>query len=142
MSRIILIVVAVLVGPCLTGQILGGHILAGKAFAQLTPPAGSAGAGMAPINGIPYGPANPRPATDPSGIGNASSGPALRSSNTPTITTPQAPLSPARNAAPSSYPGASQRIINAHAIAPKGKRHKRPRGRPEVSSFKGICRGC
>jgi hypothetical protein len=140
MSRIILIVVAALVAAA---ALLGSQILAaGKVSAQLTPPAGSAGAGMAPINGIPYGPANPRPATDPSGIGNASSGPALRSSNTPTITTPQAPISPARNAALASYPGASQRIINARAIEPKSKRHKRPRSRPQVSSFKGICRGC
>jgi hypothetical protein len=131
MSRIIPLVVAVLVSPCLAGQ----------AFAQLTPPAGSAGAGMAPINGIPYGPANPRSASDPSGIGNYYSGQPLRS-NTPTITVPQAPLAPARAAAPTYYPGTSQQIINAQAIEPKSKtRHRRP-GRREVSSFTGICRGC
>src|SRR5580704_18287918 len=67
MSRIIPLVVAVLISPYLTGQV----------FAQLTPPAGTAGAGLAPINGIPYGPANPRPASDPSGIGNYSSVPPL-----------------------------------------------------------------
>ena len=131
MSRIIPLVVAVLVSPCLGGQV----------FAQLTPPAGTAGAGLAPINGIPYGPANPRSASDPSGIGNYYSGPPIRS-NTPTITVPQAPLAPARAAAPTYYPGASQQIINAQAIEPKSKiRHRRP-GHREVSSFTGICRGC
>jgi hypothetical protein len=131
MSRIIPLVVAVLVSP----------LLAGQAFAQLTPPAGSAGAGMAPISGVPYGPANPRALSDPSGIGNAASVPPLRS-NTPTITVPQPPLAPARAAAPPSYPYASQRVFSAHAVEPKGEtRHRRP-GRREVSSFTGICRGC
>jgi hypothetical protein len=131
MSRIIPLVVAVLVTPYFVGHV----------FAQLTPPAGTAGAGMAPINGIPYGPANPRPASDLSGIGNASGVPPLRT-NTPVITTPQAPLAPARAAAPSSYPYASQRPISAYAVAPKSKtRHHRP-ARPQVSSFTGICRGC
>jgi hypothetical protein len=131
MSRIIPLVVAVLVSLCLAGQV----------FAQLTPPAGSAGAGMAPISGIPYGPANPRALSDPSGIGNASSVPPLRS-NSPTITTSQAPLAPARAVAPPHYPSASQQIINPRAIEPKSKsRHRRP-GRPQVSSFTGICRGC
>lgn len=131
MSRIIPLVVAVLVSPYLAGQV----------FAQLTPPAGSAGAGMAPISGIPYGPANPRPASDPSGIGNASSVPPLRA-NTPMITTPQAPLAPARAAAPSSYPYASQQTISAYAVGPKSKTRHRRRGPPQVSSFTGICRGC
>ena len=131
MSRIIPLVVAVLVSPSFVGQV----------FAQLTPPAGTAGAGLAPINGIPYGPANPRPASDPSGIGNYSSVPPLRSNN-PTITVPQAPLAPARSVAPTYYPGASQQIINAQAIDQRHKtRHRRP-SRPEVSSFTGICRGC
>jgi hypothetical protein len=131
MSRIIPLVVAVLVSPYLAGQ----------ACAQLTPPAGTAGAGMAPINGIPYGPANPRPASDPSGIGNYSSVPPLRS-NTPTITVPQAPLAPARAASSPSYPYASQQSISADAVEPRHKtRHRRP-GHGQVSSFTGICRGC
>jgi hypothetical protein len=46
MSRIIPLVVAVLVSPCFTGQVLADQVLA-----QLTPPAGTAGAGLAPING-------------------------------------------------------------------------------------------
>jgi len=137
MPRLIPLVVAVLVGPCLAGQ-----IFTEQAFAQLTPPAGSAGAGMAPISGIPYGPANPRALADPSGIGNAASVPPLRSNNTPTITVPQGPLAPAHAAAPPSYPYASQRVLNAHAVEPKGKVSPRRRGGREVSSFTGICRGC
>ena len=39
---------------------IGSLILPAQAFAQLTPPAGSAGAGNSPINGVPFGPANPR----------------------------------------------------------------------------------
>ena len=131
MSRIIALVVSVLMGSC----------LAGPAFAQLTPPAGTAGAGMAPINGIPYGPANPRPATDLSGYGNAGSVPPLRSNN-PMITTPQAPIAPTRAAAPAYIPYGSQRTTSAYAVEPKGKsRHRRPAPR-QVSSFTGICRGC
>jgi hypothetical protein len=132
MSRTIPFVLAVLVGPCLAGQ----------CFAQIPPPAGTAGAGTAPVNGIPYGPANNRALSDPSGIGNASSVPPLRS-NTPTITVPQAPLAPARAAAPTYTPYASQRVISAQAVEPKGKtRHRRPSSSRQVSSFTGICRGC
>ena len=131
MSRIIPLVVAVLVSPYFTGQV----------FAQLTPPAGTAGAGLAPINGIPYGPANPRPPSDLSGFGNAASVPPLRS-NTPTITVPQAPLAPAPAVAPTYYPGASQQIINAQAVEPRRKTSPRRRSPRQVSSFTGICRGC
>ena len=131
MSRMTSLVLAVLVSQCLAVQ----------AFAQITPPAGAAGAGTAPVNGIPYGPANPRALSDPSGIGNASSVPPLRS-NTPMITTPQAPLAPARAATPTYSPYAAQRVISAQAIEPRGKiRHRRP-GRRQISSFTGICRGC
>src|SRR5579872_3714637 len=55
----------------------GTLMVSAPAFAQLTPPAGSAGAGNAPISGVPYGPANPRALSDPSGIGNAASVPPL-----------------------------------------------------------------
>lgn len=120
----------------------GGLLLPEQALAQLTPPAGSAGAGMAPISGIPYGPANPRALSDPSGIGNASSVPPFRSSNAPTITVPQAPLAPARTVTPPSYPGASQQIFSARAVEPTSKRPRHRRGHPQVSSFTGICRGC
>jgi hypothetical protein len=136
MSRIIPLVVAVLVSPYFPGQ-----AFTEQAFAQLTPPAGTAGAGLAPINGIPYGPANPRPPSDLSGIGNAASVPPLRS-NTPTITVPQAPLAPVGAAAPTYYPYASQQTITADAVELRRKtRHRRP-GHRQVSSFTGICRGC
>jgi hypothetical protein len=130
MSRIIPLVLAVLCSPCIAGQ----------AFAQLTPPAGAAGAGTAPITGIPYGPANNRALSDPSGIGNAGAVPPLRANN-PMITVPQAPLATPRTAAPVYYPYASQRPINAQEVAPKRKSPHR-RSRREVSSFTGICRGC
>jgi hypothetical protein len=39
------------------------------------------------------------------------------------------------------YAGASQRIIDPRQASPR-KPPVRRRGRPEVSSFKGICRGC
>jgi hypothetical protein len=129
MSRMIALVFAVLGSLCLPGP----------AFAQLTPPAGSAGAGNAPINGIPYGPANPRSLSDPSGIGNAGSVPPLRS-NTPAPVVNSYQTAPIRSVTPPSTPGGSQRIISAHAVEPKGK--TRRRGRPEVSHFTGICRGC
>src|SRR5260221_12304493 len=73
MSRMTAFVLAVLGSLCLPGQ----------AFAQLTPPAGSAGAGNSAISGVPFGPANPRVLSDPSGIGNASSLPPLRSNPGP-----------------------------------------------------------
>jgi len=56
---------------------LGSLNVPGQAIAQLTPPAGSAGAGNSPISGVPFGPANPRALSDPSGIGNASMVPPL-----------------------------------------------------------------
>ena len=112
-----------------------------KAFAQLTPPAGSAGAGNSSISGVPFGPANPRALSDPSGIGNAANIPPLRPNPPPPAVSYGSVDSPARaRLATPPYAGASQRII--------GPRHQprkppvRRRGRPEVSSFTGICRGC
>ena len=124
---------------------LGALILPTQAFAQLTPPAGSAGAGNAPISGVPYGPANPRVLSDPSGIGNASSVPPLRT-NTPVPTVSSGSVNPpppsrTRVVTPP-YAGASQQIINAHNVEPKSKAPIRRRGRGQVSAFTGICRGC
>lgn len=119
--------------------VLGSLVLPGQAFAQLTPPAGSAGAGNAPINGIPYGPANPRSASDPSGIGNAASVPPLRS-NTPAPVVNSYQTAPIRSVTPPSTPGGSQRIVSTHAVEPKSRTPRR--GRPQVSTFTGICRGC
>jgi hypothetical protein len=114
-----------------------------QAFAQLTPPAGSAGAGNSAISGVPFGPANPSVLSDPSGIGNAARIPPL-SPNSPAppvaygaVGTP----SPRARVATPPYAGASQRIISGrHAMPPKPP--ARRRGRPEVSTFTGICRGC
>jgi len=114
----------------------------GAAFAQLVPPAGSAGAGNAPISGIPYGPANPRSLSDPSGIGNAgstSTSPMIRPSPPPPAVTTNTVSSP-RARAPSPSAGASQRIVSPRAAPRKSPAGRR--GRPEVSRFTGICRGC
>ena len=119
-------------------------IVPAKAFAQLTPPAGSAGAGNSAISGVPFGPANPSALSDPSGIGNASRIPPL---------TPQPSAAGrllwlgrsrrrrVRALVTPPYTGASQRIISARQAHPR-KPPVRRRARPEVSSFTGICRGC
>ena len=121
--------------------VLGSLVLSGQAFAQLTPPAGSAGAGNAPISGIPYGPANPRIGSDPSGIGNAGGVSPLRS-NTPAPVVNSYQSAPIRSVTPPSTPGGSSRIVSGYAVEPKGKTPSRRRSRPEVSHFTGICRGC
>ncbi|XIA62924.1 hypothetical protein ACFIOY_26640 [Bradyrhizobium sp. TZ2] len=129
-STLVLFVTLVLLAPA-------------TAFAQLTPPAGSAGAGNSAISGVPFGPANPRALSDPSGIGNASRIPPL-TPNRPAPPTSygavDTPSPRARVVAPA-FPGASQRIIGPRQAKPRKPPVKR-RGRPEVSSFTGICRGC
>jgi hypothetical protein len=114
-----------------------------NAFAQLTPPAGSAGAGNSAISGVPFGPANPRALSDPSGIGNAANIPPLRPNPPMPVTSygsVDTPAPRARLATPP-YTGASQRIISARQSYPR-KPPLRRRARPEVSSFTGVCRGC
>jgi hypothetical protein len=114
-----------------------------SAFAQLTPPAGSAGAGNSAISGVPFGPANPRALSDPSGIGNAANAPPLRANPPPSAgasSSVDQPALRARVLAPP-YAGASQRITSARQSYPR-KPPVRRRGRPEVSGFTGICRGC
>src|SRR3979411_1347798 len=121
---------------------LGSLILPAPAFAQLTPPAGSAGAGNSAISGVPFGPANPRVLSDPSGIGNASLIPPLRTNS------PAPPVSygsvnslpPARTrvVAPP-YAGASQRIISAHNGAPRSKAPARsPTGQHVHGDLPGV----
>ena len=124
---------------------LGSLILPAQAFAQLTPPAGSAGAGNSPISGVPFGPANPRVLSDPSGIGNASLVPPLRPNPPP----PPVSYGSVNSSPPSRtsvvappYAGASQRIISANTVEPRSKTPVRRRGRAQVSTFTGICRGC
>src|SRR5207253_1376469 len=114
------------------------------AFAQLTPPAGSAGAGNSAISGVPFGPANPSALSDPSGIGNAARIPPL----TPNRPAPpvsygsvDSPAPRARLVTPPRYTGASQRVFSAHQAAPR-KPPVRRRGRAQASTFTGICRGC
>ena len=114
------------------------------AFAQLTPPAGSAGAGNSPISGVPFGPANPAALSDPSGIGNASRTPPLRPNPPPPPVVSfgsDGASAPRARLAPPPYTGASQRITSARQAYPR-KPPVRRRARPEMSSFTGICRGC
>src|SRR3954463_8462592 len=105
MSRITALVLAV----------LGSLYLQGQAFAQLTPPAGSAGAGNSAISGVPFGPANPRALSDPSGIGNAANTPPLRPNPPPPVVSYGSvePSAPRARLAPPPYTGASQRITSA-----------------------------
>src|SRR5215216_6743296 len=114
-----------------------------SALAQLTPSAGSAGAGNSAISGVPFGPANPSALSDPSGIGNASRTPPLRPNPPPPVVSygSDGASAPRARLAPPPYTGASQRIISARQGYPR-KPPVRRRARPEVSSFTGICRGC
>jgi hypothetical protein len=120
-----------------------GLLVPAKAYAQLTPPAGSAGAGSSAISGVPFGPANPSVLSDPSGIGNASRMPALTPNRPPPPTSYGAVDTPsprARVVTPP-YAGASQRIVSGRSVEPR-KPPVRRRGRGEVSTYQGICRGC
>lgn len=124
--------------------LLGSLLAPASAYAQLTPPAGSAGAGSTAINGIPFGPANPSVVSDPSGIGNASKIPPLRTNSpAPPVVyngaAVSAPSNPPRVATPSV--GASQRIVSADRDD-SGRPPVRRHGHPYVSHFTGICRGC
>ena len=127
--------------------LLGSLIVAPKTFAQsvtlaqLTPQAGSAGAGNSAINGIPAGPANPSLLNDPSGIGNASRLPPL-GTNTPAPIIPAPAIASPR---PTTTPvvGASQRIfIPVQRDSRRRPFRGRGRGQAQVSKFTGICRGC
>jgi hypothetical protein len=121
--------------------LLASLLAPASAHAQLTPPAGSAGAGNSAINGIPFGPANPRVLSDPSGIGNASRMPPL-GTNSPPPAVAYGPIGSAPSRAVAPYAGgASQRIFSADEVVSK-RRPIRRRGRPQVSKFTGICRGC
>jgi hypothetical protein len=122
--------------------VLASLIGPGSAFAQFPPPAGSAGAGSSAISGIPYGPANPSSVGDPSGIGNASRIPPLRSNSPAPVTTyGSVNSSPSGSRVVAPYAGASQRITIPRQA--KSRRTPiRPRGRVETSKFTGICRGC
>jgi hypothetical protein len=89
---------------------LGSLIVPTQAFAQLTPPAGSAGAGNSAISGVPFGPANPRVLADPSGIGNASSVPPLRTNS------PAPPVSYGSVNPRARHNRSSARITSSHGV--------------------------
>jgi hypothetical protein len=89
--------------------------------AQLVPPAGTAGAGLTPIHGVPFGPNNPSSLSDPSGQLNVSKVPPLRP-NPPLAAPPPLPVfgpvaSPER--AMPSY--TSQRVFSAHEVVPSAR---------------------
>jgi hypothetical protein len=124
---------------------LAGAILPAEAFAQLTPPAGSAGAGGSAISGIPFSPANPSVLSDPSGIGNAARMPPL-GTNAPAPPTSygsvySSPPSASRSTVVTpSYSSGSSRF-SAQNVE-RSKPSSRRRGRTQSSTFTGICRGC
>ena len=137
MSRTSALVGAFAIALALTGP------LAPNAFAQLVPPAGSAGAGSSAISGVPIGPANPGVLSDPSGIGNAgrmaplgTNAPAPVTSDGSVTSSPSAPRT--RVVTPS-YASESPRF-SARNIETRKPLHRR--GRTQTSSFTGICRGC
>lgn len=117
-------------------------------WAQLTPPAGSAGAGNSSISGIPAGPANNPTLYDPSGIGNASRTPSLPSQ----AAIPKPPESPGFGS--SVYTprrGArapSVRVLRQTQVREeRSTRSNRARGKASARERKidgkfSICRGC
>lgn len=123
---------------------LAGPFASG-AFAQLVPPAGSAGAGSSAISGIPTGPANPSVLSDPSGIGNSGRMAPL-GTNAPApptsygSVTSSAPSASRSRVVMPSYVSEAPRF-SARSTAPR-KPALRRRGRAQTSSFTGICRGC
>jgi hypothetical protein len=102
--------------------LLGSLVTPASAYAQLTPPAGSAGAGHSAISGVPFGPANSSVLSEPSGISNASRIPPLRTNSPPPrlVYEPIGSSSPSRVVAP--YAGASQRIFSADQVTQEGRR--------------------
>jgi hypothetical protein len=120
---------------------LGSLVVPAQAFAQLTPPAGSAGAGNSPINGVPFGPANPKGAQRPQRHRQRVDCPTAwqkpSDAGRPLHTHRFITLTPR-----CAYAGASQRIISARNVEPRSRPPVHRRGRPQVSTFTGICRGC
>jgi hypothetical protein len=116
----------------------------GLAFAQLTPPAGSLGAGPSGVNGVPYGPANPAAVSDPAGFSNASRVPPLAPNPPLQSSVPTAAINsltiPQRRRT-TAYVVPSSSTISANVVKRKSKKPRR-RGHVETSSFTGICRGC
>jgi hypothetical protein len=121
--------------------LLGSLVAPASVYAQLTPPAGSAGAGNSAISGVPFGPANPSVLSDPSGIGNASRIPPLGRNSPPPPPVAYGPVSSPPSGVVVPYAGAAQRIFSADQVDSRRPPVRR-RGRPQVRKFTGICRGC
>ena len=124
---------------------LAGAIMPAEAFAQLTPPAGSAGAGNSAISGIPFSPANPSVLSDPSGIGNAARMPPL-GTNAPAPPTSygsvnSSPPTPSRSRVVTPSYASDGSRFSAQSVKPETPANRR-RGRTKTSTFTGICRGC
>src|ERR1700675_1224177 len=124
--------------PLVLILLLGSLVAPASAYAQLTPPAGSAGAGSSAISGIPFGPANPSVLSDPSGIGNAGRMPPL-GTNAPAPPTSYGALT-------SSPPQTSRSSVEMPSYASESPRFSarnvesrkpglRRRGRAQTSSF-------
>jgi len=119
-----------------------------SSLAQITPPAGSAGAGNSPISGIPAGPANNPTVYDPSGIGNAS----RVSPPPPQAAIPVTPASPGfGNTVLTPRAGARPPRVRVpretEVRAPRSGRSKKARGSVtaedrKIDSKLSICRGC
>jgi hypothetical protein len=117
-------------------------------LAQLTPPAGSAGAGNSSISGIPAGPANNPTVYNPSGIGNAGRSPSLPSQATIPVT-PSSPGFGNSVVVPRSglRPARVRTVRQTEIRAPHSARSTKTRGTAtaqgkKIDSKYSICRGC
>ncbi len=119
-----------------------------SSWAQLTPPAGSAGAGNSSISGIPAGPANNPTVYDPSGIGNAARTPSLPSQAAIPVT-PSSPgfgstvLTPRTGSRPARVRALSQAEVRALRSTRGGKgRGTVTAEQKKIDGKFSICRGC
>jgi len=115
--------------------LLGSLVAPASAYAQLTPPAGSAGAGNSAISGVPPIPAcSATPAASATRRGSRR---LVRNSPPPPVVYGSVGSPPSRVVAP--YAGASQRIFSADQVDSRRPPVRR-RGRPQVRKFTRICR--
>jgi hypothetical protein len=108
---------------------------------QLVPPAGTAGAGLTPIHGVPFGPNNPASASDPSGQLNAAKLPPLHANPPLQPPPPQPVFGPIASPRRVNPPFASRRVYSANAVVTRHEAARR-HGKSHISHFMGICRGC
>jgi hypothetical protein len=141
MSRHTLVLIPLLGSSLL----LGNLVTLASVSAQLVPPAGTAGAGLTPIHGVPFGPNNPSALSDPSGQLNASKLPPLQANPPLQPPPPQPVYGPLASPRRVNPPYASQRVFSANQTVsgnPAVRRQGQRQGRRHVSHFTGICRGC